>query len=409
MYPLYIDPGTGSMLFTLFIGIATAVVFGARSLFIKLKLIFAKDKTNAIEKNKIQYVIFSDHKRYWNVFKPIVEEFESREIPITYYTASSDDPSLSNNYKYANCVFIGEGNKAIAKMNFLNAKICISTTPGLDVLQWKRSKEVEYYVHIPHSIDDVPATYKMFGLDHYDSVLTTGTHQEKVIRELEKIRNQNPKEVVCVGCTYLDEMLKRKSNLAENTLEGKTVLLAPTWGQNGLLTKYGTKLIDALLMTDYSIVVRPHPQSLTAEKDLLNELQNHYSENSRVNWNFDNDNFEILSKSDIMISDFSGVIYDYTLIFDKPVFYANASFNTSQYDADWLDEEVWTMRVLPKIGIKLKEEDFSNLQSIFDNALTSEKLKSGRDEVKTEAWHNIGESAKLICDYLIEKGKMLSN
>jgi len=30
MYPLYIDPGTGSMLFTLFIGIATAVVFGAR-------------------------------------------------------------------------------------------------------------------------------------------------------------------------------------------------------------------------------------------------------------------------------------------------------------------------------------------------------------------------------------------
>lgn len=407
MYPLYIDPGTGSMLFTLFIGIATAVVFGARSLFIKLKLIFAKDKTNAIEKNKIQYVIFSDHKRYWNVFKPIVEEFESREIPITYYTASSDDPSLSNNYKYANCVFIGEGNKAIAKMNFLNAKICISTTPGLDVLQWKRSKEVEYYVHIPHSIDDVPATYKMFGLDHYDSVLTTGTHQEKVIRELEKIRNQNPKEVVCVGCTYLDEMLKRKSNLAENTLEGKTVLLAPTWGQNGLLTKYGTKLIDALLMTDYSIVVRPHPQSLTAEKDLLNELQNHYSENSRVNWNFDNDNFEILSKSDIMISDFSGVIYDYTLIFDKPVFYANASFNTSQYDADWLDEEVWTMRVLPKIGIKLKEEDFSNLQSIFDNALTSEKLKSGRDEVKSEAWHNNGESAKLICDYLIEKGKML--
>ena len=74
MYPLYIDPGTGSMLFTLFIGIATAVVFGARSLFIKLKFIFAKDKTNAIEKNKIQYVIFSDHKRYWNVFKPIVEK-----------------------------------------------------------------------------------------------------------------------------------------------------------------------------------------------------------------------------------------------------------------------------------------------------------------------------------------------
>ena len=407
MYPLYIDPGTGSMLFTLFMGIATAVVFGARSLFIKLKLVFAKDKTETLEKNKIPFVIFSDHKRYWNVFGPIVEEFEKRQIAITYYTASPDDPALEKDYKYANCVFIGSGNKAIAKMNLLNAKICISTTPGLDVLQWKRSKEVGYYVHIPHSIDDVPATYKMFGLDHYDSVLTTGSHQENVIRKLEKIRNQSPKEVVCVGCTYLDEMLKIKQLTSNVECDKKTVLLAPTWGQNGLLSKYGTKLIDFLLKTNYNVVIRPHPQSLTAEKDMLDSLQEKYSSEPRIQWNFDNDNFDILNKSDLMISDFSGVIYDYTLIFDKPVFYANATFNTSQYDADWLDEQVWTMRVLPKIGIELKEDDFSNLQEIFDNAISSSELEKGRNEVKAEAWQNLGKSTELICNYLIEKEKYL--
>ena len=190
--------------------VAVLVVVGARSLFLKFKILFAKDKTLELSKNKIPFVIFSDHKRYWNVFKSIVDEFENRKIPVTFYTASKDDPALSEQYEYAKCTFIGEGNAAIAKMNFLNAKICIATTPGLNVLQWKRSKETDFYVHIPHSIDDVPATYKMFGVDHFDSFLATGTHQEKVIRELEKIRNQSQKEVKIVGCNYLDQMLKRK-------------------------------------------------------------------------------------------------------------------------------------------------------------------------------------------------------
>lgn len=403
---LYIDPGTGSMLFTLFIGIATAVVFAARSLFIKFKILFAKDKSSAITKNKIPILIFSDHKRYWNVFKPIIDEFEKRKFPVTFYTASPDDPALSEKYEYAKCSFIGEGNAAIAKLNFLNAKICVATTPGLDVLQWKRSKETQYYVHIPHGIDDIPATYKMFALDHFDSVLVTGTNQENTIRKIEQIRNQAQKEVVITGCSYLDEMLKRKQlNPSKN--QSSYILLAPTWGQNGLLTKYGKKLINSLLKTKYDIIIRPHPQSLTAEKELLNSLQDEYKANNRIQWNFDNDNFDVLSNAEIMISDFSGVIYDYTLIFDKPIFYANATFNTSQYDADWLDEEVWSLRTLPKIGYQIKEEDFDNLDSILNKAVNDENLKKGRDEVKKEAWHNIGKSASLIVDYLIDKEKKL--
>ena len=406
MFPLYIDPGTGSMLFTLFIGLATTVVFGVRTLFIKLKVLFVKDKDSVKNKNKISYVIFSDHKRYWNVFEPIVDEFEKRQVPILYYTASPDDPALEKEYKFAKAKFIGEGNKAIAKMNFLNAKICLSTTPGLNVLQWKRSKEVKYYVHIPHSVDDVPATYKMFSLDHYDAVLTTGDHQETVIRELEAIRNQKAKEVCCVGCTYFDEMLKRKEQNKSSSDE-KIVLLAPTWGKNGLLTKYGTKIIDSLLATDYKVVIRPHPQSMTAEKDLLDSLQKHYQDNEKLSWNFDNDNFDILSKTTVMISDFSGVIYDFSLIFDKPFLYANATFNTSQYDADWLDHEVWSLKVLPEIGIQLVEEDFDRLQEVLDSAKNSTELKAGREKVKAEVWKNIGNSTKLVCDYLINKEKEL--
>lgn len=397
---LYIDPGTGSMLFSILIGLAAATVFGAKALFLKIKFIFSSGKKSktSISATKIPYIIYSDHKRYWNVFKPICDEFEKRKISLVFYTSSADDPALSEKYEFVKTKFIGYGNKSFAKLNFLNAGILLSTTPGLDVYQWKRSKNVDWYVHIPHSIDDVPATYKMFGTDYYDAFLTSGDHQEKVIRKLEALRNLPAKEIVCVGSTYLDSMQTKKDKLKEPAPKSKPlVLLAPTWGKNGILSKFANKFLDALTKTGYEIVIRPHPQSITSEKKLLDKLK---SDCPNVRWNFDNDNFNILNQADILISDFSGVIYDYSLIFNKPLIYTDTEFDTLPYDADWLDEKIWSLRVLPKIGIKLEEQDFDKLKNVIDNALSNKKLEEGRKEVCQEAWKHKGESAVRVVDYL---------
>ena len=404
---LYIDPGTGSMLFSILIGVAAAATFGIRTLVLKIKFLMSKDKESAeafLQTSKIPLVIYSDHKRYWNVFKPICDELEKRNLKTEFYTSSSDDPCLKEDYKNISCKFIGEGNKAFSKLNLLNAKILISTTPGLDVYQWKRSKSVDWYVHVPHSIDDIPATYRMFGLDYYDAVLTTGTHQEAVIRKLEKLRNLPQKEIVTAGCTYLDSMLEtKKQKNIEIANERPLVLVAPSWGKNGILSKFGSTFIDSLLSTGFDIVIRPHPQSFTAEKELLESLQEKYKTESNLTWNFDNNNFEILSKADVMISDFSGVIYDYSFIFDKPVIYADTEFDTIQYDADWLDQKIWSLRVLPDFAVKLEEKDFPQIKTVIENAMNSRSLAVERKKVSDEAWQNKGNAAKTIADYLISK------
>ena len=405
MILLYIDPGTGSMLFSLAIGIATAGVFAIRALVIKAKFIFSGGKSDKAEKERIPYVIYSDHKRYWNVFKPVCDEFERRGIDLVYLTQSEDDPVLSQKYNHIKAEFIGEGNKGFARLNFLNAGILLSTTPGLDVYQWKKSRSVKWYVHIPHSVDDVPATYRMFGTDYYDAFLTSGNHQEKVIRKLEQLRNLPPKEVVLTGSTYLDSMKAKKPMLpplAQN--ENLVILLAPSWGKNGILSKFGSRFIDALIQTGYQIVIRPHPQSVTSEKEMLDNLKEKYPQ---IEWNFDNDNFNILNRADLLISDFSGVIYDFSLILNKPVIYADTDFDTLPYDADWLDEKIWSLRVLPKIGTKLEEKDFPDLKNVIENTLKSKKLEKGRKEVKEECWCFENESAGKTVDYIIEKSKEL--
>ena len=406
---LYIDPGTGSMLFTVLIGLLGTGVYFLRNVFMKLRFLAsggARDKS--VSENRMPYVIFADHKRYWNTFEPICDEFERRGEDLTYMTASPDDPALQKPYRHVKCQFIGQGNRAFAKLNFLHADILLSTTPSLDVFQWKRSKDVKWYVHVLHAPSD-PVLYRMFGLDYYDAVLLSGAYQIQQQRALEQARHLPPRELTLIGLPYMDALKARLDAAPPLPAHPTTVLLAPSWGSNGILSRYGGKVIQALLDTGFHVIVRPHPQSFTAEAELMDRLMKQFPDSDALEWNRDNDNFEVLRRSDIMISDFSGVIFDYALVFQKPVIYTDTSFDRSPYDAWWLKEELWTFTTLPRIGRALKEEQFGQLRAIIDEMVNSEQYRSALEEARDETWVNIGRSASLVADYMMEKAHELAD
>lgn len=408
IFLLYIDPGTGSMLFSLCIGIATTLVFGFRALAVKIRFTISGGKSQKIFQEKIPFVIFSDHKRYWNVFKPVCDEFERRKIPLVFYTQSADDPALNEKYEFVKCDFIGEGNRGFVKLNFLNADVILSTTPGLDVLQWKRSKDARYYIHIQHSITN-PSIYRMFALDNYDAVLLTGAYQEKEIRILENERKTRKKELPVTGSVYMDEAQKKLKSLekyAGCNLNDITVLVAPSWGKNAILSKFGEKFIDALLKTNFRVIIRPHPQSKTAEKELLDSLMEKYRDESKIEWNFDNDNLSVMNRADILVSDFSGIIFDFALLLNRPVIYADVNFDSSEYDAAWIDYELWTFSTIKKIGVQLREQDFCRMDEVIKSALKDESLQNARKIAREESWQFQGESAKRTVDFMIEKSEI---
>lgn len=407
MVNLYIDPGTGSMLFTILISAISAVVYVARILIIKAKSMAGIKSQNERNAKRIPIVIFSDSKRYWSTFKPICDELEKRGQKAVYMTASPDDSALSSQYKNIKCEFIGEGNKAFAKMNMLNAGIVLATTPNLDVFQWKRSKTVDYYVHILHCCGDITLN-RLYGLDYYDAVLLSGDFQEKQVRELEKQRRLPAKEIRMVGIPYLDTMLGHAKNYKRQQTGTTTVLLSPSWGASSLLVKYGETLIDKLIDTGYDIIIRPHPQSFTADKETINSLMAKYPESEKLHWNRDNNNFDVLARSDIMISDYSGIMYDFAFIFNKPVIYTNAQFKKDPYDAWCIEGETWMISTIRKIGKELKQENIGQIKELIDTSIRDIKKSSVITDARDETWCNIGKSAELTADYLIEKLKEIN-
>lgn len=100
--PLYIDPGTGSMLFSILIGAAATLFFLGKAAILKLKLLFSGRKNkDAIQQDAAfkPYVIYCEGKQYWNVFKPVCDEFEKRHIQLTYFTSAEDDPVFTQKYE----------------------------------------------------------------------------------------------------------------------------------------------------------------------------------------------------------------------------------------------------------------------------------------------------------------------
>jgi CDP-glycerol glycerophosphotransferase (TagB/SpsB family) len=241
----------------------------------------------------------------------------------------------------------------------------------------------------------------MFGIDYYDSLMIAGDHQESDIRELEALRGLPAKEIVKVGIPFMDEMAARLQNEGPAPEHPRTVLLAPTWGPSAIFSVHGGKIIDDLLKTGYHVIIRPHPQSFSSEKELMDKLMQEYPESEQLEWNQDRDNFDVLRRSDVLISDFSGVVFDFSLIYDKPVIYTDPNFDISPYDAWFLSHPLWTFSALPRIGQELKPD--SDIKALIDTCIEDERYARGRQEVRNEIWAHYGEGAKRAADFVMQK------
>jgi hypothetical protein len=399
LYPLYIDPGTGSALFSIAIGIVAAVYFLFRALFLKLRVVLFRKKDVYLSRHR--FVIYAEDKRYWAYFESVLDEFEARQTELLYLTSSEDDPIFSSHYNYIKGKYIGKGNRAFAYLNFIPADFVLSTTPELDVLQWKRSKAVGHYCHYVHGAGGT-LLYRLFSLDYFDSILVGGETEIPEIRALEHARKIPEKQLVVVGNTYFDRCSKKIKSLPAEKEHPFTVLVSPSWGPSALLKIHGEKLLDPLVKTGWHIIIRPHPQSLIVEKPMVNTLIEKYRDCSNIEWDYNHENIYSMAKSDIMISDFSGIIYDFVFLFDRPALVSVQNLDFRRLDAHNVSFEPYYFQAFKKIGVELEASRTDSIKDTIDGMIHSAQLREIRDEIKKTMWQYQGEAGKRIVDFMTE-------
>jgi len=148
---LYIDPGTGSLLISALIGFALTLLYTLKGVFYKVSYLFSGKGDGYLPDLTGEIVFFSEGKGYWRVFEPVIEEMIRRGQKVVYLTADREDPGLALSSEFVQAHYLGSIKQAIFHLNRLKARICVMTTPQLDVIALRRSKNVRHYCHIVHS------------------------------------------------------------------------------------------------------------------------------------------------------------------------------------------------------------------------------------------------------------------
>ncbi|MBR6712407.1 MAG: CDP-glycerol glycerophosphotransferase family protein [Selenomonadaceae bacterium] len=388
-----------------------AVVFSLKSLF--YRLIGKKDlleNEQALKANQNNIVIFNEGKMYWNTFRPIVEALLKKKAIFSYYTMDIHDPCLRMDEPNMNNCYIGNGTRAFAKISNLKADVVISTTPniGTEGYPIARSKSIKKLVHVFHIFGDL-STYHRGSLDNYDAVMLVGEFEKPIIRKLENLRGLPPKELYEAGLPYLD-VLEEKKNCAPERVEVssdvKTILIAPSWGKKSCLYQYGSRFISLLAKERFHIIIRPHPQSLKVEPDLLEKIKSELDSFKNVEWDFEIDASESMQRANILISDTSGIRIDFILLYQKPIITLEIpSENMTDFELTDLGES-WTNQKLRQLGHTLGKDNIEELPKIVHETLitkASEEIIAFRDNNV----YNYKRSGEVIAKYLIENGRHL--
>lgn len=371
----YLDPGTGSMLLSVFVGLISGAYFVIRKLPSTLRSLFFRltGKTDALKHNTLTF--YAESAAYWSTFRPILEALEKLGIDSTYLTSDEKDPVFASGLKHVHPRFIGKSNTAYTALGFLQTKVFVLTTPGIDVLQIRRSPGVRRYVHVVHAVGDIH-TYKLFSFDYYDAVYCSGPGQVASLRALEAIRGTRPKALSEVGCAYLDGLVARAASAPEPG--EKTVIVAPTWGRNGLLTRTGARIPKMLAQAGYDVILRPHPQSFVSEPELMEKLAQELSEFKNVRWDRNPDGFASLSQARLMVSDISGVIFDFAFVFLRPVVSVGAGPLKDGFEAWEIPHEAWEMSALDTLGRRVLPDHEDEVLGAVQSLLADPQTARGR-------------------------------
>ncbi len=367
-----------------------------------------------LDKKDRSIVFYLENEYSFIYFQPIVEKLTQKyDMKICYITSSKTDPMLTCKDKNILPFYIGDG---IARSNFfinLKAAIIVMTMPDLETFHIKRSKVYPvHYVYIFHSLNSTQRAYTNTAFDNFDTVFCTGNYQIIEIQERERKFNLNKKKLVKHGYGRLDTLINeaRSTDIRKSTSNNKVVLIAPSWGVNGLIETKGQEIISILLDSGFDVILRPHPMTIKKSNKVIQKIEKEFKDNLNFKLETDIRNTESFFLCDCMISDWSGVAIEYAFAFEKPIFYVDTPQKNNNPEYDQIDLVPLEEKIRSQIGEVISLSELSIIPSKINQFLQSQnKFKEKIQKNKEETVFNVGNSGEQGAKYLLELKKSLES
>ena len=362
-------------------------------------------------------VFYSESSGFYKYFQAVIEYLLAHSNVIIHYITS--DPKdqifeIAKQQPHIRAYYIGE-NRLITLMMKMDADIVVMTMPDLDNFHIKRSyvrKDIEY-VYINHGLYTGLITLRDGALDHFDTLLMPtpgGMIETKAYNKWKGIPDQN---LVPCGYGLIDQMAASYESMEKIPHTVKTVLIAPSWQPENVIESCLHDIAQQLLAEGYDITVRPHPQYIRRFPQNLQKIMVECSKypKERFRFQLDFSSNESVFLSDVLITDWSNIGYEYALATKKPVVFINTPRKV--VNEKWAEEGAREYHVDADIrsiiGFELDPGDVKDkISSVAKEIVTdTEKWEQNIELVRQERLFHFGESGKYGAKYLLSRLKEL--
>lgn len=353
-------------------------------------------------------VFYSESNGFYKYYRGMIEFLlKYTNIPIHYITSDPNDQifELSKQNELIHPYFI-DTTKLITLMMKMDADVVVMTMPDLDNYQIKRSyvrKDVKY-IYVPHAMDSLNLTMRTGSMDHFDSILVASKNQKEEIEKTEEVYHLPKKELIECGYPLLDEMRRDYEAMPHSDDHQTTILIAPSWQKDNIVDSCLDELLEQLKGLSYKVVVRPHPQHVRHMPERMNQLKERFKNDSNIEIQTDFSSNNTVFEADLMITDWSGIAYEYAYTTCKPVLFIDTPMKIMNPEYQKIGIEpinIWMREVIGKVVKPDQMNDIPDtVQYLLDH---SSEYKETINKFVQDYVYNLGRSGEVGARYIIDQ------
>ncbi len=353
-------------------------------------------------------VFYSESSAFYKYFRGVIEYLlNNTNITIHYITSDANDAifDLAQKESQIKPYFIGE-KKLITLMMKMDADIVVMTMPDLENYHIKRSyvrKDIQY-IFIPHSMCSLNLTMRTASIDHFDTIFCTGKHQREETEKSEIAYDLSKKTLVDWGYCLLDQMREDYVDEPKPAGSPKSILIAPSWQNDNIVDSCLDELLEALRGKGYKITVRPHPQHVRHQPERMEMLKSKFAKDDDIEIQTDFSSNETVFQADMMITDWSGIAYEYSFTTYKPVLFIDTPLKIMNPEYQRIDTEPFNIWMRDVLGKVIKPEKASEADMVIEDMFAS--ADTYKETIKKYAYeyvYNLDHSGEVGAKYIIEE------
>lgn len=360
-------------------------------------------------------VFYSEGSGFYKYFQRLIKYLLSHSNLIIHYITSDPDDQIfriADQEPRIRAYYIGE-KKLITLMMKMDADIVIMTMPDLENYHIKRSyvKQDVEYIMMFHGCTSTHMVLRERALDHYDTHFCVGPYQVKEIRYTEEKYKLPAKNLIVTGYGLIEDLVESYEKMDKKNNDNPQILIAPSYQADNILDSCIDGLLNVLFDRGYHIIVRPHPQYIRRAPQKIEAFRKKYQKELEENvFEFQTDfsSSETVYQSDIVITDWSTISYEFSFTTLKPTLFINTPMKVinphyTEYPMPPLD-----ITLRSRIGQELELDRIDKAGEIVSDMLEhqdkyTQMIRDTRNDLMPEFGHSAEIGGHYILTQLMKK------